>query len=305
MGRTSTTQTRRSSRAKTSTRSLTGRIGVSMNLTKYIMKSCIVPQMKADNKADALKELINLLFEKKKMTSVGPALDQILAREVTESTGIGRGIAVPHARVTGMKGLACAVGRVPGGMDFRAVDRKPVHLIFLICYPPNEQTTYLNFVATVAKLLSDPDDLAEIMNAGSEDNIFEVLDKASERFSETSERTTRKVKADPGIEQLPDGHAEIILLARMQLCEEMLASARTGKKQIRERIEHIRELVSPRVIRHYDRLAKARPPALVPVEGDTCQGCFMKLPSQFVQQVRQDPEHMHTCPNCSRYIYVV
>ena len=82
-------------------------------------------------------------------------------------------------------------------------------------------------------------------------------------------------------------------------------SARSGKKQIRERIDHIRELVSPRVIRHYDRLNKARPPALVPVEGDTCQGCFMKLPSQFVQQVRQDPEHIHTCPNCSRYIYVV
>jgi mannitol/fructose-specific phosphotransferase system IIA component (Ntr-type) len=261
--------------------------------------------MAADNKADALKELVNLLFEKKKMTSGGPALDQILAREVTESTGIGKGIAVPHARVTGMKTLACAVGRVPEGLDFRAVDRKPVHLVFLICYPPTEQTTYLNFVATVAKLLSDPEDLAEIMNAESADEIFDILEKASERFSEASEKNFRKVKADPGIEQVPDGHAEVILLARLQLCEEMLANARSGKKQIRERIENIRELVTPRIIRHYDRLGKARPPALVPVEGDTCQGCFMKLPSQFVQQVRQDPEHMHTCPNCSRYIYVV
>ncbi|MFO7976574.1 MAG: PTS sugar transporter subunit IIA [Candidatus Hydrogenedentota bacterium] len=276
-----------------------------MNLTKYIMKSCIVPEMEADNKADALKELINLLFEKKKMSSVGPALDQILAREITESTGIGKGIAVPHARVTGMKGLACAVGRVPEGLDFRAVDRKPVKIVFLICYPPNEQTTYLNFVATVAKLLSDPEDLAEIMNAETEDEIYDILEKASERFSEASERKSRKVKADPGVEQVPDGHAEIILLARLQLCEEMLANARSGKKQIRSRIENIRELVSPRILRHYDRVSKARPPALVPVEGDTCQGCFMKLPSQFVQQVRQDPEHIHTCPNCSRYIYVV
>ncbi len=276
-----------------------------MNLTKYILKSCIVPEMESDNKADALKELLNLLFEKKKMTSPGPALDQILAREVTESTGIGKGIAVPHARVTGMKGLACAVGRISEGMDFHAIDRKPVHLIFLICYPPNEQTTYLNFVATVAKLLSDPHDLAQIMNAESEDEIFDVLETSSVRFSESSEQPLRKVKTDPAIEQVQGGHAEIILLARMQLYEEMLNSARSGKKQIRERIDHIRELVSPRVIRHYDRLNKARPPALVPVEGDTCQGCFMKLPSQFVQQVRQDPEHIHTCPNCSRYIYVV
>ncbi|HQE84738.1 MAG TPA: PTS sugar transporter subunit IIA, partial [Candidatus Hydrogenedentes bacterium] len=220
-----------------------------MNLTKYIMKSCIVSEMKADNKADALKELINLLFEKKKMTSVGPALDQILAREITESTGIGKGIAVPHARVTGMKGLACAVGRVPQGLDFRAVDREPVNIIFLICYPPSEQTTYLNFVATVAKLLSDPHNLAKIMNAENEDEIFELLEKASESFSEASEQKVRKVKADPAIEQVPDGHAEIILLARLQLCEEMLANARSGKKQIRSRIDNIRELVSPRLIR--------------------------------------------------------
>ncbi|HOF41490.1 MAG TPA: C4-type zinc ribbon domain-containing protein, partial [Candidatus Hydrogenedentes bacterium] len=190
-------------------------------------------------------------------------------------------------------------------MDFHAIDRKPVHLIFLICYPPNEQTTYLNFVATVAKLLSDPQNLAQIMNADNEDQIFEVLEASSVQFSESSEQPLRKVKTDPAIEQVQDGHAEVILLARMQLYEEMLSSARSGKKQIRERIDHIRELVSPRVIRHYDRVNKVRPPALVPVEGDTCQGCFMKLPSQFVQQVRQDPEHIHTCPNCSRYIYVV
>lgn len=114
-----------------------------MVLTKYITKACIVPQMQAKTKADALKELTHLLFEKKKMQEVGPALDQIMAREITESTGIGRGIAVPHARVTGMKTLACALGRVPEGLDFMAIDRKPVHLIFLICYPPAEQTTYL------------------------------------------------------------------------------------------------------------------------------------------------------------------
>ncbi|MGI6461416.1 MAG: PTS sugar transporter subunit IIA [Candidatus Hydrogenedentales bacterium] len=276
-----------------------------MNLTKYILKSCIVPEMESDCKADALKELLNLLYEKKRMSGPGPALDQILAREVTESTGIGKGIAVPHARVTGMKGLACAVGRVPEGMDFHAIDRKPVHLIFLICYPPNEQTTYLNFVATVAKLLSDAQNLAQIMNAESVDQILEVLEASSVQFSESSEQPLRKVKTDPAIEQVQDGHAEIILLARMQLYEEMLSSARSGKRRIRERIDHIRELVSPRVIRHYDRVHKVRPPGLVPVEGDTCQGCFMKLPSKFVQQVRQEPGRIHTCPNCSRYIFVV
>ncbi len=275
-----------------------------MVLTKFITKSCILPRMEATNKSDALKELAHLLYDKKKMKDVGPALDQIMSREVTESTGIGRGIAVPHARVPGMKTLACAVGRIPEGLDFMAVDRKPVHLIFLICYPPIEQTTYLNFIATVAKLLGDPEGLKAMMAAETGDEMYDILEQRSESFSEGDD--IKKVAvADPGLVSMPDAHADLILLARLQLCQEMLAAAKTGKAQIKQRIDNIRSLLDERVLSHYDRVMKARPPALVPVEGDTCQGCFMRLPSQFVQQVRQDPDHIHTCSNCRRYIYVV
>lgn len=276
-----------------------------MILTKYIAKNCIVPELDATNKADALKELTHLLFDKKKMTGVGPALDQILAREVTESTGIGRGLAVPHARVTGTKGLVCALGRVAGGMDFTAIDRKPVHVVFLICYPPSEQTTYLNFVATLVRLLGDPENLQRLLTADDADAMYEVLEGLSEELGGPNEEKLLKLKADPEIENVKDAHADLILLARLQLAQEMLEASRTGKSEMKQRIENIRALIAPQILRHYDRLMKVRPPALVPVEGDTCQGCFMKLPSKFVQQVRQDAEHMHTCMNCARYIYVV
>ncbi|HRI86611.1 MAG TPA: PTS sugar transporter subunit IIA [Candidatus Hydrogenedentes bacterium] len=276
-----------------------------MILTKYITKATILPSMNAMSKADALKELTHLLFDKRKVDGVGPALDQILARETTESTGIGRGIAVPHARVTGMKQLACAVGRIPDGLDFKAVDRMPVNLIFLICYPPAEQTSYLNFVATVAKLLSDKTHLKAMLDAKTSDEMFDLLEASSSTFSDNHEQSVRKLKADPAIKKMADGHADMMLLARLQLCQEMLLTVRTGKAQVNERIETIRALVEPRILNHYDKLTKSRPPALVPVEGDTCQGCFMRLPSKFVQQVRQDPAHIHTCLNCARFIYVV
>lgn len=278
----------------------------SMILTKYIAKSCILPAMKATNKADAIKELTYLLFEKKNMQSVvGPALDQIIAREATESTGIGKGIAVPHARVTGMKTLAAAVGRIPQGMDFMAIDRKPVHLILLICYPPTEQTKYLNFVATVAKLLSGPDYLKKMLEVQTADEMYGLLDEASQTFTEKHELDLKKIKADPAIARTPDAHADLILLARLQLCQEMLGASRTGKKEIQQRVEAIRALITPRILNHYDKLTKSRPPGLVPVEGDTCQGCFMKLATKFVQEIRQDAQHLHTCMYCSRYIYVV
>ena len=276
-----------------------------MELTKFITKNCILPKLASKNKSDALRELTHLLYEKKKMGNSGSALDQIVARESTESTGIGNGIAVPHARIPGMKTLACAVGRVAEGMDFMAVDRKPVQIIFLICYPPAQQTTYLNFVATVARLLSQREHYEAIMEAGTADEIYDRLEQLSTSFADEHERAVQLVKADPEIRKMKDGHADLILLARLQLHEEMHQAAKTGKTAIKKRIEAIRSLVEPRILKHYDKLMKVRAPALVPVEGDTCQGCFIKLPTQFVQQVRQDTDHIHTCTNCSRYIYVV
>jgi len=276
-----------------------------MMVSKFIAENCVVPNLKANNKPDALKELTHLLFERKKLKNVGPALDQIMARETTESTGIGHGIAVPHARVSGLKGLICAVGRVSEGLEFNAVDKRPVHLIFLICYPPTQQTTYLNFVATLAKLLRNEANRKSILAADGAAEMFQSIENMAESLVEPEDAFARDLKASPDLLKTKDAHADLILLARLQLCQEMYETARTGKKQLKERIENIRTLVDPRILKHYDRLMKSRPPAVVPVEGDTCQGCFMKMPSQLAQKVKQDTEHIHTCNNCSRFIYML
>jgi mannitol/fructose-specific phosphotransferase system IIA component (Ntr-type) len=276
-----------------------------MVITKFITKSCVIPELSAKTKPDAIKELTQLLFEKKKMKNYEPALDQVIARESTESTGIGNGIAVPHARVPGMKGLACAVGRVSDGLEFLAVDRNPVNLIFLICYPPAEQTTYLNFVATVATLMKDKDQFKALLKAKNEEAIYEVLEELSETYDKKHEDSIKAYKNEPELDKISHGHADLILLARLQLHQEMLAAAKTGKTRIKDRIEGIRAMLDPRILKHFDKLMKGRSPSLVPVEGDTCQGCFMRLPSKFVQQVRNDNMRLHTCVNCSRYIYVV
>jgi mannitol/fructose-specific phosphotransferase system IIA component (Ntr-type) len=276
-----------------------------MVVTKYIAKNCILPHMLVTSKSDAIKELTHTLFDRKKMKGVGPALDQVIAREITESTGIGRAIAVPHARVSGIKSLVCALGRIPNGVDFLSVDHKPVNLIFLIFYPPTQQTTYLNFLATVVKLFSEPVNLEAMMAAGDGDEMFDILERVAQPLEENPEVAKKKLSTDPSLTKMADAHADLILLARMQLYQEMLDGSKTGKAEIRQRIEKIRGFVDPRLLKHYDRLMRGQPPALVPVEGDTCQGCFMKLPSKFAQQVRQDTGHIHTCTNCSRFIYVI
>jgi PTS system nitrogen regulatory IIA component len=276
-----------------------------MLLTDFIGADCVLSEMKTKTKAEALQELTELVIQSRKLKGMEGALDQVMAREATESTGIGNGIAVPHARISGLKSLYCAVGRFKGGIDFSAIDRKPVYLVFLIFYPPTQQTTYLNFIATLAKMLKDDAHLDIMMKAKDGKDIVSVLKELSLPMEAPEEYYGKKVQTDPALLEARDAHADLILLARLQLYYEMYETAKTNKTKIKERITNIRGLIDDRILRHFDRLMQARPPALVPVEADTCQGCFMRLPTQFAQQVRDDTKVIHTCRNCSRFIYIV
>ena len=228
-----------------------------------------------------------------------------MLRESTESTGIGRGLAIPHARVAGLENLVCAVGRCRAGLDFKALDRRPVHLIFLICYPPSQQTTYINFLATLASLLRDEDRIQAVLHADTADEIFEILERTSEALLKPEEGWPKQTEVHPKLPKTKASHAELILLARLELCMEMVEAGGPDSDEIRRRIENIRALVDASILQHYDQLKKQGGPALVAVEADTCQGCFRQLPSQLAQLARSAREEIHTCSYCSRFIYCV
>jgi len=276
-----------------------------MLLTKFISKTCIAPELAATSKAAVLEELAGLLFRRRRLKGLDAALEQIMGREGIESTGIGHGIAVPHARVAGLKDLVCAVGRASEGLDFMAVDKEPVHLIFLICYPPSHQTTYLNFIATVAKLLREQDSLQAILDAGSAADIFEVLEELSATLVKPEERFAQEKAEQPEDEEGEGTHSELVLMARLELCTEMLESARAGKDQIKQRIENISALLDPATVEHYRRLKKGRGAALVGVEGGVCQGCYRQLPTQLAQRLYRARGSLRRCSNCNRFIYAV
>jgi mannitol/fructose-specific phosphotransferase system IIA component (Ntr-type) len=276
-----------------------------MLLTKFITKGCIAPELEATSKAAVLEELTSLLFRRRRLRGAAAALEQIMNREAIESTGIGQGIAVPHARVAGLRDLVCAVGRASQGLDFMAVDKEPVHLIFLICYPPSHQTTYLNFIATVAKLLREQDSLQAILKARTAADIFEVLEQLSATLEESEERFDQEKMELPEAEESKGTHSDLVLMARLELCTEMLESARAGKDQIQRRIENISALLDPATVEHYRRLKKARGSALVGVEGGVCQGCFRELPTELAQRLYRARGSLHRCSHCNRFIYAV
>ncbi len=127
------------------------------------------------DKWTAIEELADLI-----VTSVGGSdreamLADVLTREEKASTGIGKGIAIPHARTSGVPTTIGALGISREGIDFESEDGKPCHLIFLIIAPLEESTRYLKALSAVAAIGKDADRIKRLIEAGSADEAMAIL----------------------------------------------------------------------------------------------------------------------------------
>ncbi|MEO0141020.1 MAG: PTS sugar transporter subunit IIA [candidate division WOR-3 bacterium] len=120
-------------------------------LDKLLSADKIILDMKATNKDEALKELLSKANLPEDKFAV--VLDALKKRESIGSTGIGKGIAIPHTRSIVLDKVYLVVGRSKNGINFDALDDKPVHLFFLLCAPPQDiGTTYLVMLGKIAQI---------------------------------------------------------------------------------------------------------------------------------------------------------
>lgn len=127
-----------------------------MLLRDFFAADTIKLDLEAETKDDALKELVSLFGLDDK--SEGILYKMLKRRENLGSTGIGRGIAIPHCRSLVVTRLRVAFGRRVSGLDFKAIDEKPVRYVFLIVAPPLEVSNqYLPVLGKIAQFGKDPD----------------------------------------------------------------------------------------------------------------------------------------------------
>jgi nitrogen PTS system EIIA component len=100
---------------------------------------------------------------------------QIIQREELGSTGVGNGVALPHARLRGLSGPFGLFARLRHGIDFEAIDNQPVDIIFLLLLPDPSGGSQLNALACVARALRDPKALQRIRGAADRDSLFQAI----------------------------------------------------------------------------------------------------------------------------------
>lgn len=104
-------------------------------------------------------------------------LGAVYAREMESSTGIGDGVAIPHARTDSVSGFVVSLGVIPDGADFQSVDSKPVRLVILMGIPKSKVKAYLRLLAHMSLLLKQPGFMDRIVKAQTPREVLDVLAK--------------------------------------------------------------------------------------------------------------------------------
>jgi len=148
-----------------------------MNLGNLLSVDRIVPEMQANERWSAIVELVELLVTRGKVKPEDR--DLVLAalrqREETMSTGIGFGIAIPHASSDRVNEVVAAFGRSNKGIEFDSLDNAPVKYIVLFVVPKDQFQTHLRTLAAIAKFLNDRTVRERLGDAQGAEQIFEIF----------------------------------------------------------------------------------------------------------------------------------
>lgn len=147
-----------------------------MRLSKFSDESLIVFNLKSSGKNELIEELVDLVSDSNMVKDRDLLLQDVVDRESLVTTGVGYGVAFPHAKTRAVKGIVIAFGRSPKGLEFDAMDHKPVHLFFLIAAPEDAIGAHLNVMARLSYLMKSEKNRQKLLDASSPGDVLALMD---------------------------------------------------------------------------------------------------------------------------------
>lgn len=147
-----------------------------MKLSKFTEESLIDFNLKGKNKNEVIAELVDLAAKSKLVKDREELYKAVVEREKLVTTGVGYGVAFPHAKTKSVRGILIAFGRSASGVDFEAMDRKSVHLFFLIAAPEDAIGAHLNVMARLSYIMKSEKVREKLLQTHSPKELLEVID---------------------------------------------------------------------------------------------------------------------------------
>jgi len=153
-----------------------------VKITEFLSEALIIPALRGGSKSEILRELA------RKLAAVDPAVDEerlvrvLEEREKLGSTAIGDGIAIPHGKLPGVRGVRGVFGRHLEGVDFESLDGAPTRLFFLLVAPEDSAGTHLKALARVSRLLKDAAFRRRLLEAADQKALYQLLCEQDEKL---------------------------------------------------------------------------------------------------------------------------
>ncbi|EJE97272.1 PTS fructose transporter subunit IIABC [Liquorilactobacillus mali] len=203
-----------------------------MDILSILKKDVMIMDLKAKTKEDALHEMVNSFFVNDIINDRTLFEQDIFKREEEATTGIGDGIAMPHARNRAVKEAAVLFAKSEQGIDYNALDGKPVYLFFMIAAPANANDIHLQALANLSSLLLDNNLIADLKKAKTPLEVQQLFKMASDKkkVGEIHQSENKDLPLIVAVTACPTG------IAHTYMAESALLDA--GKKMnVRMRVE--------------------------------------------------------------------
>jgi PTS system fructose-specific IIA component/PTS system nitrogen regulatory IIA component len=148
-----------------------------MKLSDFIVADAVIPELKATTKEDAIREMVESLCHAGQVAieHEQTIVQAIMKREELGSTGIGRGVAVPHTKHNSVSSLIATVAISSGGLDFASLDGESVYILFLLISPPDRPGDHLRGLETITRHLKSDDFCRFLRQSKTKEDIVDLL----------------------------------------------------------------------------------------------------------------------------------
>lgn len=147
-----------------------------MKLSKFCDETLIKFDLEAKDKKSAIDELVGLVASSNMVKDAKQLAEDIKEREELVTTGVGYEVAFPHAKTRSVKGIVIAFARSEEGVDFDAMDHRPVRLFFLIAAPEDAIGAHLNVMARLSYLMKSEEQRKKLLEADSPGEVLQLMD---------------------------------------------------------------------------------------------------------------------------------
>ncbi|MDR4509667.1 MAG: PTS sugar transporter subunit IIA [Candidatus Brocadiaceae bacterium] len=152
-----------------------------MKLSDVLTKERIIIDISGADKYDILEKMVNVAKSSHKVINETDLLSKVIERENIKTTGIGGGIGIPHAQTRGVTDIIACLGISKQGIDFKSIDEKPVHLVFLIATQERTNGVYLGLLSRIARLFIDESFKQRIIKSTTPEETMDlILEKEKE-----------------------------------------------------------------------------------------------------------------------------